>query len=231
MKRKRVLYTIRSSKVRRPLRLAIAADLHNESFDDVLEDFKSCDAVLVPGDLVNRHRKTYQEAERFLQEVPKIRPVFYSVGNHERRCAFREQWRKLANDSAVTVLDNESAAFGGILIGGLSSMAHGDADHAFLDLFEREKGFKLLMCHHPEVYRDHVSGRNIDFTVCGHAHGGQIQILGHGLYAPGQGLFPKLTHGIHDGGKMIISRGMSNGTRAPRINNPYELILLTLEPE
>ena len=87
------------------------------------------------------------------------------------------------------------------------------------------------MCHHPEVYRDHVAGRNIDFTVCGHAHGGQIQLFGRGLYAPGQGFFPKLTHGIHDGGHMMISRGMSNGTRAPRINNPYELILLTLEPE
>ena len=30
---------------------------------------------------------------------------------------------------------------------------------------------------------------------------------------------------------MVISRGMSNGTRLPRINNPCELIMLRLEPE
>ncbi len=76
-----------------------------------------------------------------------------------------------------------------------------------------------------------MRGREIDFTVCGHAHGGQIQLFGHGLYAPGQGFFPKLTHGLHGGNRMMISRGMSNGTSLPRFNNPCELIMLRLEPE
>ena len=51
------------------------------------------------------------------------------------------------------------------------------------------------------------------------------------MYAPGQGLFPKLTHGLHDGGKMLISRGMTNAAkpRIPRINNPCELIIINLE--
>ena len=81
------------------------------------------------------------------------------------------------------------------------------------------------------MYRDYVSGRDIDLTLCGHAHGGQIQILGHGLYAPGQGLFPKLTDGLYGEGKMLLSRGMTNGAkpRIPRICNPCELIILTLE--
>ena len=230
MKRSRVFHTIRSGRIPRPLRLAVAADLHDEPFDDVMADFRDCDAILVPGDLVNRHRKTCEEAERFLREAPKAAPVFYSLGNHEWRYAFRDDWRKKVAASDVTLLDNESVDFNGIHLGGVSSMPHGEVDREFLARFEREKGFKLLMCHHPEVYRDHISGRNIDFTVCGHAHGGQIQVFGRGLYAPGQGLFPKLTHGLHDGGHMMVSRGMSNGAFAPRINNPYELIILTLEP-
>ena len=75
-----------------------------------------------------------------------------------------------------------------------------------------------------------MSGRDIDLTLAGHAHGGQIQIAGHGLYAPGQGLFPKLTHGLYDGGKLLVSRGMTNGAkpRIPRIGNPCELIILNL---
>ena len=29
---------------------------------------------------------------------------------------------------------------------------------------------------------------------------------------------------------MMISRGMTNGSRAPRLNNPCELLILKLEP-
>ena len=230
MERIRTIHEIRSEKIPAPLRLAVAADLHSGNFDDVMADFAACDAVLLPGDLLDRHRKDNRNAERFLREVPEIVPVFYALGNHE--LAFRQAgvFRDLLRGSKVILLDNESVEFRGIRIGGLSSTRDRRPDRAFLDRFEKEPGFRLLMCHHPEMYRDHVAGRDIDFTVCGHAHGGQIQIRGRGLYAPGQGLLPKLTHGLHDGGRMMISRGMTNGAkpRIPRWGNPCELIILNL---
>ena len=155
-----------------------------------------------------------------------------SVGNHERKYKFRDAFMQKVRESRVTLLDNESTAFHGICIGGLSSVRGGVPDKAFLERFEKEEGYRLLMCHHPEMYRDYVSGRDIDLTLCGHAHGGQIQIAGHGLYAPGQGVFPKLTHGLYDNGKMLLSRGMTNGAkpRIPRIGNPCELIILNITP-
>ena len=159
--------------------------------------------------------------------------VFYSIGNHERKYRRKEEFLRIVRESRVELLDNADCVFRGIRIGGLSSSADRVPDTAFLDRFEKEGGFRILMCHHPEMYRDYVRGKNIDLTLCGHAHGGQIQISGRGLYAPGQGLFPKLTHGVHDGGRMIISRGMTNGAkpRVPRIGNPCELIILELEKE
>ena len=231
MTRIRVHHTLRSPKIPRKLTLAVAADLHTEPFDDVMPDLAAADAILVPGDLVNRHRRQYREAARFLREAPKAAPVFYSLGNHERKCAYREEWMRLVADSEVILLDDASVDFEGIRIGGLSSQPYGLANRDFLDAFERKQGYRLLMCHHPEMWRDYVRGRDIDFTICGHAHGGQIQIRGQGLYAPGQGFFPKLTHGLHDGRRMMVSRGMTNGARFPRINNPCELIILHLEPE
>ena len=232
MKRITTEYTFRTGLIDRPLRLAVAADLHSGSFDDALEEFGRCDAVLIPGDLVDRHRRNNTNALRFLATVPKIVPVFYSVGNHERKYKHREAYMQKVAESEVILLDNESTAFHGIRIGGLSSSWE-EPDLAFLDRFEEEDGYRLLLCHHPEVWRDYVSGRDIDLTLCGHAHGGQIQFFGRGLYAPGQGLFPKLTHGLHGGGKMLISRGMTNGAkpRVPRINNPCELIIINLAPE
>ena len=233
MQRKRTIYRIHSPKLRERTRLAVAADLHSAPFDDVLPDFSACDAVLVPGDLVDRHRKNNENALLFLKQVPETVPVFYAIGNHERRCRNAEEYLKTAMQSRAVLLDNRSCVFRDILIGGLSSTEDPTPDMGFLDRFEAESGFRLLMCHHPEIYRDFVRNRDIDFTVCGHAHGGQIQICGRGLYAPGQGLLPKLTHGIYDQGKMMVSRGMTNSAkpRIPRIGNPCELVILELEPE
>ena len=224
-------YTFRTNRIDRTLRLAVASDLHSGDFDDVLEVFSRCDAVVIPGDLVDRHRRNNENALRFLETVPEIAPVFYSVGNHERKYRRREAYMQKVAESKAILLDNESTGFYGVRIGGLSSTQTKVPDLEFLDRFEREDGYRLLLCHHPEMYRDYVAGRDIDLTLCGHAHGGQIQIRGRGLYAPGQGLLPKLTHGLHDGGKMLISRGMTNGAkpRIPRINNPCELIILNLE--
>lgn len=223
-------YSFRTDKIERPLRFAVAPDLHSSPFEDVLEEFARCDAVLIPGDLVDRHRRNNENAKRFLEIVPDVAPVFYSVGNHERKFRDAEAYFSLVAKSRVTLLRNESVRFHGVCLGGLSS-SEGAPDLAFLDRFEREEGYRLLLCHHPEVYRDYVAGREIDLTLCGHAHGGQIQIRGRGLYAPGQGLFPKLTHGLYDGGKMLLSRGMTNGAkpRIPRIGNPCELVIVTLE--
>lgn len=211
---------------------AIAADLHSAPFEDVIPDFRSCDAVLIPGDLVDRHRRNNDNAAKFLKEIPQIRPLFYAIGNHERKYRHAKEWIAAIRNSGAILLDNESREFRGIRIGGVSSSASKIPDTEFLDRFENENGFRLLMCHHPEMYRDYIRGRNIDFTICGHAHGGQIQISGRGIYAPGQGLLPKLTHGLYDDGKVIVSRGMTNGAkpRIPRIGNPCELIILKLEP-
>ena len=233
MKRTITRHTIRSERIPERLQFAVASDLHSAPYDDVLNVFAKCDAVLLPGDLVDRHRRDNSNALRFLQEVPEIVPVFYSLGNHEVKYRHAEEYLQRVKESNVTLLQDESCLFRGIRIGGLSSRRKGKPDLAFLDRFEKEKEFRLLLCHHPEVYRDYVRGREIDFSLCGHAHGGQIQVLGRGLYAPGQGLFPRLTHGIHDNGKMMISRGMTNGAkpRIPRIGNPCELILLELAPK
>lgn len=221
----------KSDKIPENLRLAVVSDLHSLPFDDVADTLARCDAILVPGDLVNRHSNDYSEALRFLREVPDLAPVFYSIGNHERKCAYADEWRGLVAESRVTLLDNREELFRGIRIGGLSSTASHRGDKAFLDRFEKEPGFRLLLCHHPEMYRDDVAGRDIDLTLCGHAHGGQIRILGRGIYAPGQGFFPKLTSGWYDGDRMFVSRGMTNGPGVPRINNPCELVVLELTKE
>ena len=89
-----------------------------------------------------------------------------------------------------------------------------------------DNGLKLLLCHHPE-YIPEVSKLGMDLVVCGHAHGGQWRILGRGVYAPGQGIFPKYTSGVHND-NCVISCGLGDHTSIPRIFNDNELVIITL---
>ena len=104
------------------------------------------------------------------------------------------------------------------------------ADSAWLDDFEQTDGYRILLCHHPEYWSQRepmLKDRRIDLVLSGHAHGGQWQLMGRGVFAPGQGLLPKYTGGMHQGqyGSMIISRGLSNPYRyAPRFGNPCEVV-------
>jgi predicted MPP superfamily phosphohydrolase len=98
-------------------------------------------------------------------------------------------------------------------------------DLEFLEAFSRLSEPKVLLCHHPEYYEPYVKNLPIELTLSGHAHGGQWRFFGRGVYAPGQGLFPKYTSGIHDG-RFIISRGLKRTLIPPRIFNPTEIVII-----
>lgn len=223
-------YVLRSPKIREKVTFSVVSDLHDGNFDNVTELLLSTDAILVPGDLVNRYTSGYSNALRFLNEMKGKIPVFYSFGNHERRNQKRTEYEVFLPDTGATIINDTSCVFKGITIGGLSSKGEGRCDMDFVGRFEQTDGYKILLCHHPEVFENHIKDKDIDLVLCGHAHGGQMQFFGKGLYAPGQGLFPKLTHGMYAGGQMILSRGMTNSTFLPRINNPCELLIVTLIP-
>lgn len=224
---------IKSEMVPKQLRFAFVSDLHNNCYDDILPLLQNADAVLVNGDLVDRHSRGpgYERALQFLNEVSAKCPVFYSYGNHEQKLHRREEYFKEIKKTPAFILDNDSVDFHGVTIGGLTADLYHHIDTDFLKRFEMQNGFKILLCHHPEIWNRYVRGKKIDLTLCGHAHGGQIQIAGRGLFAPNQGLFPKYTHGFYDEGKMLMSRGLSNNTFVPRINNPCEFHIVTVSPD
>lgn len=226
-------YTVHSPKVTNPLKLALVADLHDGPFEDVLPVLRRCDAVLILGDLVDRHAKGpgYMNALRFLDAAPECAPTFYAIGNHEVRLPRRDAYWPLVEKSRAHVLDDRWVRFGGIVLGAMSSRLHNQVDSRVVDEMAREPGFRLLICHQPEHYARHVAGKGIDLTLSGHAHGGQVNLWGRGVYSPGQGLFPRLTAGFYDEGRLLVSRGIYNPTWAPRWGNPCELIILHLKPE
>lgn len=220
--------SVTSEKITEPLTLAVVSDLHNGDYHDVLPSLRQADAILIVGDLVDRHRNGYDRAVSFLRDAPAIAPTFYAIGNHEWKFKRRAEYWPQVEKSQVRVLDNAFVPFRGILLGGLSSAPQGGVDTAFLAEADGQSAFKLLMCHHPEYFKRYVQAHDVDLTVAGHAHGGQVQLMGRGLYAPNQGLLPRWTHGFYFDGRLLVSRGMTNSARVMRVNNPCELIMLRL---
>ena len=223
--------TVRSAKITHPLTFAFCPDFHNGDVELVLSACQGADAILIAGDLVDRHdhrTNGFDNAVRFLHEAPDVAPVFYSIGNHERKLRNLTDYWPHVERSRVTVLDDRFVKFGGIVIGGLSSR-NGGPDTAWLPEMANRPEFRLLMCHHPEYFRRCIAPFDIDLTLAGHAHGGQVRIGKQGVYSPGQGLLPRLTSGFYDDDRLLVSRGVTNATWAPRINCECEVIMLHLE--
>ena len=234
------------------LRAAFVADFHDGDPAPLLGALRKAhpDIILAAGDLVHDSAHT-DNAFALLRGAVSIAPVFCSLGNHEARCGSDIGARLAA--TGARVLDNTYVKFGGLVVGGLSSGFFGKKQGRlkktpmpaldWLDAFCAEDGVRVLLSHHPEYYPRYLSSRPIDLVLSGHAHGGQWRAFGRGLFAPGQGLFPRFTAGAYRGRKrekgglclsaeqplLIVSRGLFNQTPIPRINNPEELILLNFE--
>jgi predicted MPP superfamily phosphohydrolase len=78
-----------------------------------------------------------------------------------------------------------------------------------------------------EFYDKYLKDTDIDLILSGHVHGGQMRVLGKGIFSPGQGLFPKYFHGFHDN-RLIVSAGTSNTVSLPRWGNPCEVVIINL---
>ena len=227
--------------------IAVAADLHDNPHTEVLHALRreKPDIILIPGDLMDDQsiRNKASIGYDFLRECAKIAPTFYSVGNHEIGCYHKgNPWRKpvpvplpskakeeIGNTGAI-LLDNEWVRFGNVILCGLTSgidREKNEPNAETLRAFASLPGSRILLCHHPEYFVPYVQNTTIALTVCGPAHGGHWRFFGHGVYAPGQGLFPKYTAGVIDG-RCVISRGLGNHTKIPRLFNKPELLLLTI---
>ena len=101
-------------------------------------------------------------------------------------------------------------------------------DASWLRDFCAQPGYHILLSHHPENIS--LIPKETELVVSAHAHGGQWRYYSplhrewRGVFAPGQGLFPKLTSGVH--GNMVITRGLCNTARVPRFFNPREIVYI-----
>ena len=242
-------YDINSDKVSNGNKLTIVhvSDLHNKEFGKdnkrLLKKIESCepDIIAVTGDIIDSYHTDVDVAITFMQKASEIAPCYFIPGNHEQRVpdeynTFKEELEGFN----VTILENEAVEFTQkedtfSLIGLIDPNFVFDYPTGYistqLSTLSADDNYTVLLSHRPEYFETYTSF-DVDLVLSGHAHGGQFRIpfIG-GLFAPDQGAFPKYDSGMFSDNntEMIVSRGLGNSIFPFRLNNPPELITITIE--
>lgn len=240
-------YTLSSDKISAPVKIAFLSDLHNTLYGYDMSELTDCvdrfapDIVIIGGDLFDRHWNE-KNSLRLAEKLAAKYPCFYALGNHELHYGVQNKARQLTSALGVNVLslnnysDDIEVNGNSIRVLGFDGMEY-NGQYEQVKKAVSESQFNLLVYHFPEDYPK-LSGDGYDLILAGHTHGGQIRIPGlmNGLYAPGQGLFPKYSCGeYHENGScMIISRGLQRSLHdlvVPRVFNTPEAVFITILPE
>lgn len=223
----------------RPDVIAVPGDLfENHEFgenldkeDDSLISRVLCHIIHIANRLAGlrwrqKHRCCKQNAYRFLTEASRIAPVVMSLGNHE--LYLTDEDKAVLKDANVALLNNSCVEIKNIYFGGIpSKQITGKIDTEYLTSFSELPGYKVLLCHHPEYYPK-LQSYDINLFLSGHCHGGQIRVMNHGIFSPGQGLLPRYHHGVYDG-RLVVSSGCANTASIPRWENETEVVVVRIE--
>ncbi|MBE6880911.1 MAG: phosphohydrolase [Ruminococcaceae bacterium] len=248
-------YRLSTSKLQTPVRIVFISDLHNSLFgknqSELIAEVEKADPdiVVIGGDIADKTQDYYPENSYILAEyLGKRYPCYYSMGNHEysrgdssliKQRLQNYGIKVLQGSGEVLTVNNEEIEVCGIF----DANAYFEKDGEYVNELQAvtaEEGtdrYRVLIAHFPEDVEEYLKG-NFDLILSGHAHGGQWRIPGilNGLYAPGQGFFPKYAGGLYQHGDtwQIVSRGLwkpSTVIAIPRVFNRPEFVIADIVPE
>lgn len=233
------IYEVESQKIKNTVTIVQLSDLHGKQFGKGNQRLlkkvgaKSPDIIVITGDIIHKYDdKDIKVALELVEKLKDIAPVYYVSGNHEMR---NKRYRVLKERLALAgacVLENEAVSVCGVTVCGVNCAdIKGGKFFNILDGKGGDENFKLLLAHLPHYIRKYALA-GFDCVLCGHAHGGQwrIPFTNTGLFAPGQGVFPKYTSGVYECGdtKEIVSRGLGNSRFPLRLFNRPEIVVVNL---
>lgn len=236
--------------------VTLISDLHagiymNEKemseYADIMNNFGS-DIICIPGDFVNSNPDDARSVANAFKDLKAKHGIYGTLGNHDYFVNADEVANIISNESPVKMMRN---AFETIKINGKELMVMGveDTRDSWAKLSGKVLGYidstisdakklhpnydeipKILLCHKPYGFDD-IASRNIDLTLSGHTHGGQVVPIKMGDFNLSfAGMLSKYIEGLYtkDKSSMYISRGIGTVALPIRINCPPEITKITL---
>jgi uncharacterized protein len=228
----------------RPLRIVQIADPHlgpwqpvaklRRVIDDLLDH--EPDLVLLTGDFLTMEGSGTQGAltEAFAP-LRRVEGRAYAIfGNHDHDRGAPDEVRAALAANGVRLLMDEEVAVttpaGAVQIVGADYVGRGRRQHIqeLLAAHPRRDGhLRLLLLHDPSIFR-HIPVGEVDLTLSGHTHGGQLGLVSLGLNWtvlsrtnwPDHGLFG------HGSNRLYVHRGTGFYGFPLRIGVPGEASLL-----
>lgn len=238
-------YKYSSKKVNEELKgykIIQISDLHNKKFgknqSEIINIIKSesPNLIVITGDIIDSYNTNIDIAIQLVDSLKDLAPIYYITGNHEYRLDNKSYERLMSGieNTSTVILDNEYVEINyngeSFYLIGLNDKSLSNGTLGVIKNEIDDSKLSVLLAHEPQYFEKYASC-NIDLVLSGHAHGGQIRLpyIG-GLYAPGQGFFPRYTSGDYhiDDSTMVVSRGLGGTFSMFRIFNNPEIVSITL---
>ncbi len=211
------------------------------------------DLILCGGDsLIVKKGKTSRisVAAALWEQLAQLRvPMYHGLGNHEIRMrdedGYGDLWEaygQLCRDHGMELLDNDTVKLTkegrSVYIAALTvpkelyrSFGKAPMPDGYVGgALGPCRGFTVLMAHSP-LYFDEYAAWGADLCLTGHFHGGTVRVPGlGGLMTPNYMFFPQYDRGRYEknGSVMLLSAGLGTHSIDLRLNDPPELIVITL---
>lgn len=249
-------YKIHSRKLPKEFhnrKVLLLTDLHNNLFGKKNEKLLDAihkekpDCILIAGDMLVGHSKADNSpAKNLVKELAHHYPVYYSLGNHEKKLSLNplscdstyKDYVNSLKEANVNYMVNQEEILYGVSIVGLDididyykkrncpAMTKEYLDHILGSRYKDR--YTILLAHNPIFFKDYAKW-GADLILSGHVHGGIIRFpkLG-GFISPQYKLFPTYDNGEFREGDstMILSRGLGSHTIKLRLFNKPELIVI-----
>lgn len=231
------------------------SDLHSKSFGNNNEmlidmiDKESPNIIVMTGDMVTANEKDFTVFYSLVKELTKKYRAYYVYGNHEGELSskLKSEITAFLKENGVIVLDNdyisieknnEKINLYGLCYTQKYYSYKGGKKHIITENYIKNKlgtidknKYNILLTHNP-LFFDAYSGYGFDLTLSGHVHGGLIRLpfIG-GILSPERKFFPQYSAGVYEKGnsKLVVSRGLSRGTKGFRFFNRPDVVSITLK--
>lgn len=239
-------------------KICFLTDLHNKCYGERNQELiheinrQKPDYIMITGDMIVKGDCINTEvAVDLLEQLSKRYPIYFANGNHEKKvsevtsssydlyCVFAHKLAAMG----VTYLKNETVFIEKenqrIQVTGLDlpltyykklKTAEMSVNELTAMIPKQGDEFQILLAHNP-LYFDQYAKYGADLILSGHVHGGLFVLPFIGGIMSTQGhLFPKYDFGQfeQENSTMILSRGLGSHSIGIRINNPPEVVVVTL---
>jgi len=221
------------------LRIAFVSDVHAGSFldeQDLCRIFARVaasqpDLVLFGGDLINTRERELLLYRKPLALLSPRLGMFAVPGNHDHFWGPDiGLWTSFLQDLGVTVLLNRGQRVerdgASLWICGVDDLTEGVPDLGKALAGRRHGEPAMLLSHHPDFFFE-AAAADVELTLSGHTHGGQIRIRGrapihHSRFGYEQGWFRE------NNCQLYVGRGVGVTVLPIRIDAPPEIPIVTL---